>query len=149
MLAKMIWFPFISSYSVFLSHISCAGQNSQAPNCHRESAQHQYQTPTVISSLSVCKQTQQREYEFFLICATEIFKFAFLHLSAVPVFLSNMRRQLLKYPPKSTPPKWHLGYGTSCITHFSITWQDTQDSAYLSWNKFTRHKEKWFWVSSS
>lgn len=77
-------------------------------------------------------------------------KSAFLHLSAVPVVLSNMDKywQLLKYPPKSTPPKWHLGYETSCITRFSITWQDTQDCVKLSWNKFTRHKERWFWVLS-
>ena len=78
-------------------------------------------------------------------------KSAFLHLSAVPVFLSNMDKywQLLKYPPKSTPPKWHLGYDTSCITHFSIPWQNTQDCVKLSWNKFTRHKERWFWVPSN
>lgn len=43
-------------------------------------------------------------------------KSTFPYLSAVPVFLSEGHKYwwLLKYPPK-----WHLGYDTSCITRLT------------------------------
>lgn len=143
----MLRFPSMTSSSFFLSWTPGSGQNYDVHSCHRESAQSQYQTPIIISSLGICEQTQRREYELICTIGSSL-KSQFLHLSAVPVLLFNMHKywQLLKYPPKSIQPKWHVGYDTSCITHFSVTWQDAQDCANLSWNKFTRHEEKQFWV---
>lgn len=91
------------------------------------------------------EQTQQGEYRFFKMPIAQT-KSTFPYLSAVAVFLSDRHKYwwLLKYPPKSMPPKCHLGYDTSCIT-----WQDTQDCVNPLWNKFTTYEKKLCCVPSS
>lgn len=64
----MLRFPPMTSSRFFVQNLVSRRQNYDIHSCHRESAQSQYQTPTLISSSGTCEQTQHREYE--LICTT-------------------------------------------------------------------------------